>query len=276
MKYRLVLTLLITLFTASLALPIAAAQESPVADCVADYDASVDYFPEKATLDEATGFTVEYHNNYKLVTIAQPWQGAEDAVEYLLVQCGTPAPEDVEADAVIEVPVKSIVTMSTTFLPHIVNQGLLDRLVGVDSITYTNTPEVIAKYNAGDLAMVSPSFGEINTELLIDLEPGLIMAQRFDDTDTVYPALQAAGLPVILNADFLDTTPLGQAEWGKYIALFFNTEAIAQESFDGVATRYRNLADLAATAEEQPTVFANTPYQGSWFMPGGQSYLAQF
>jgi iron complex transport system substrate-binding protein len=149
-------------------------------------------------------------------------------------------------------------------------------LVGVDSITYTNTQAVIDKYDAGNLAAVSPNFGELNTELLIDLQPGLIMAQRFDDTDTVYPALQAAGLPVVLNADFLDTTPLGQAEWGKYISLFFNTEARAQEAFDGVATRYNDLAKLAATAEEQPTVFANTPYQGSWFMPGGESYLAQF
>ena len=277
MKYRLLLALLITVFATSLVLPMVAAQEAAVADaCVTDYDASVDYFPDKVTVDYATGFTVEYHNNYKLVTIAQPWQGADTAVEYVLVECGTPAPEDVQADAVIEVPVKSIVTMSTTFLPHIVGQGLLDKLVGVDSINYTNTQEVIDKYDAGDLDVVSPNFGEINSELLIDLQPGLIMAQRFDDTDTVYPALQAAGLPVILNADFLDTTPLGQAEWGKYVSLFFNTEAIAQESFEGVVTRYHDLVDLAATAEDHPTVFANTPYQGNWFMPGGKSYLAQF
>ena len=279
MKYRLLFALLITLFATSLALPITAAQEAAVAvadTCVTDYDATVDYFPDKVTLDYATGFTVEYHNNYKVVTIAQPWQGAEGAVDYVLVECGTPAPKDVKAEAVIEVPVKSIVTMSTTFLPHIVGQGLLDRLVGVDSINYTNTPEVIAKYDAGKLAAVSPNFGEINTELLIDLQPGLIMSQRFDDTDKVYPALQAAGLPVVLNADFLDTTPLGQAEWGKYISLFFNTEAVAQKAFDGVATRYNDLAKLAASAEAQPTVFANTPYQGSWFMPGGKSYLAQF
>jgi iron complex transport system substrate-binding protein len=82
-------------------------------------------------------------------------------------------------------------------------------------------------------------------------------------------------LPVILNADFLDTTPLGQAEWGKYISLFFNTEAEAEAAFAGVETRYQELAALAATAEEKPTVFANTPYDGSWFRPGGQSYLAQ-
>jgi len=276
MKIRQLFTFMLVLLVAALALPVLA-QEAAVADaCVTDYDPTADYFPDKVTVDYAEGFSVEYHNHYKVVTIAQPWQGAEEAIEYVLVQCGTPAPDDVAADAVIEVPVQSIVTMSTTFLPHIVGQGLLDRLVAVDTILYTSTPEVIAKYDAGELAAVSPNFGEIDTELLIDLQPDVIMTQRFDDTDQVYPTLQAAGLPVILNADFLDTSPLGQAEWGKYIALFFNTEAIAQEAFDGVATRYQDLKALAAGVDDKPTVFANTPYQGSWFMPGGQSYLAQF
>mgnify|MGYP000403814242 CR=1 FL=1 len=275
MKYRL-FSLMLVLLALTPVLP-AAAQEAAVADaCVTDYDAAVDYFPDKATIEYAQGFTVEYHNNYKLVTLAQPWQGAEDPIQYVLVQCGTPAPEDVEADAVIEVPVQKAVTMSTTILPHIVGQGVLDQLVAVDTALYTNLPEITANQEAGDLAEVSPNFGEINTELLLDLEPDLIMSQRFDGTDEVYPTLQEAGLPVVLNADFLDTTPLGQAEWGKYIALFFNTEAEAEAAFSGVAARYQELVDLAASADTKPTVFANTPYDGNWFMPGGQSYLAQF
>jgi len=277
MKVRLLIVSFMTLLATAFTLPITAAQQTAVTDtCVTDYDAAVDYFPDKVTVDYAEGFTVEYHNNYKLVTLLQPWQGAEDAIQYLLVQCGTPAPEDLEADQVIEVPVQSVVTMSTTFLPHIVQQGLLDRLVAVDTILYTNSPEVIAKQEAGDLVQVSPNFGEVNVELLLDPQPDLIMSQRFDDSDPVFPTLQGAGLPVVLNADFLDTSPLGQAEWGKYIALFFNTEAVAQEAFEGVAERYNDLAELTANVEDKPTVFANVPYQGSWFMPGGRSYLGQF
>lgn len=277
MKFRLLLILLSAFVLTASALPVAFAQEAAVAEaCVTDYEAETDYFPDKVTVDYAEGFNVEYFSNYKVVTVTTPWQGAVEPLQYVLVQCGTPAPEGVEADAVIEVPVQSIATMSTTFLPHIVGQGLIDELVAVDTIAYTNSPEVVAKHEAGELAEISPNFGELNTELLLDLEPGLIMSQRFDDSDTTFPTLQQAGLPVVLNADFLDTTPLGQAEWGKYISLFFNTEAIAQENFEGVAERYNELAELAATAEAKPTVFANTPYQGSWFVPGGQSYLGRF
>ncbi|MEZ4683043.1 MAG: hypothetical protein R2932_53420 [Caldilineaceae bacterium] len=47
--------------------------------CVETYSPEIDYFPEQVTLTTTDGFTVEYHNNYKLVTVVTPWPGAERA-----------------------------------------------------------------------------------------------------------------------------------------------------------------------------------------------------
>ena len=44
--------------------------------CVEGYNAETDYFPQKTTLTQTQGFSVEYHNNYKVVTIKTPWPGA--------------------------------------------------------------------------------------------------------------------------------------------------------------------------------------------------------
>src|SRR5687768_13570444 len=41
-------------------------------ECVSDYDPKVDYFPEKAEIEYAEGFSVEYFNNYKVVTVSAP------------------------------------------------------------------------------------------------------------------------------------------------------------------------------------------------------------
>jgi iron complex transport system substrate-binding protein len=166
MKSRLFF-LVTVLLSLTFVLPVAAQEAAVVGACVTDYDPAVDYFPDKVIVEYAQGFTVEYHNNYKLVTVVQPWQGAEAPIQYLLVQCGTPAPEDVEAAAVIEVPVQKVVTMSTTFLPPIVGQGVLDKLVAVDTILYTTLPEIIAKHEAGDLAEVSPNFGLRLAQILV-------------------------------------------------------------------------------------------------------------
>lgn len=241
--------------------------------CATAYDPDVDYFPDKVEVDYAQGFAVEYFNNYKLVTILTPWQGADETFQYVLVQCGTPAPEGFFASQVFEVPVNSFIAMSTSFLPHLDSQGVVDRLVGLDSFLYTSTPSVLERIEAGDIVEVG-SF-EPNVEILLDLEPDLIMAQQFSAGPGAYTVLGEVGLPVVLNADFVDTSPLGQAEWGKYIALFFNTEAAANAVFNGVAQRYESLAQQANDADARPTVFAASPYDGIWYMPGGQSYVAR-
>jgi iron complex transport system substrate-binding protein len=254
------------------------AQEAPESNltdgCVENYDESVDYFPEKAEIEYAQGFSVEYFNNYKLVTILTPWELAEEVFEYVLVQCGTPAPEGYDDSQVVNVPVETMVAMSTTFLPHLDSQGLVDRLVGLDtdSMAMTGTETVLERVEAGELAGVGYSW-EPDIEAMIDVDADIYMVQQFAPGPGVYTSLQEVELPAVLNADFMDTTPLGQAEWGKYISLVFNTEALANETFEGVVERYQVLAALTADVEERPTAFAGSPFQDTWHIPGGNSYV---
>lgn len=275
MKSRLLMLSVVLIASVSLALPVFAQSGNLTAECVSTYDENADYFPDKVTVEAAAGFSVVYHNHYKVVTVNTPWQGAEAPLTYVLVQCGTPAPE-MDNTITIEVPVKTVVSMSTSFLPHLTAQGVLDKVVAVDTMLYTSNEALQERFAADAIIEVGGGGGgtEVNIEQLIDLQPGLIMTQRFSGEDTTYPAIQEAGLPVVINADFLDTSPLGVAEWGKFISLFFNTETLAQEQFVGVQTRYEELATLAQTAENRPTVLAGTPFDGTWFMPGGASYLA--
>lgn len=279
MKYRFYLSLCFIVMVLSMVMIPTVAQESNFTSvCVENYDPDVDYFPEKVEIQYAEGFAVEYFNHYKVVTILQPWQNAQETFQYLLLQCGTPAPAGYEDTLIIEIPVNRFISLSTSFTPYLDAQNLLDKLVGMDSFLYTNNANVIEKIAAGELAEVGGGGGgEMNIEVIIDLAPDLIMMQQFSAQGSgSREVLSQAGLNVVLNADFVDTTPLGRAEWGKYIALFFNTEGLAQEQFEGVSSRYLTLAELAANADEQPTVFVNTPYDGTWFMAGGKSYLAQF
>ena len=70
---------LFALLAALLLLTSVSAQEAALAnpaECVTDYDAEVDYFPAKAEVEFAEGFTVEYFLNYKVVTVTRPFPGA--------------------------------------------------------------------------------------------------------------------------------------------------------------------------------------------------------
>lgn len=243
--------------------------------CIDTFDPTFDYFPEKLTLTHTDGFAVKYHNSYKVVTVAMPWPGAEEAQQYVLVQCGAPTPEGVDTAQVIEVPVQSIATMSTTYLPFLDAYGVLDRLVAVDDVTYVNNPTVLAMAEAGDLAQIGYGAG-VNVEQLLDLAPDVVMtygsgAPEYD----AHPVLLNAGLQVVLNAEWLADSPLARAEWGKFIALFFNKEAAAETFFAETVTRYDDLTAQAAAVENKPTVFTDSEYQGTWYVAGGQSFTAQ-
>ena len=78
--------------------------------CVENFDPAVDYFPAKVTPTYATGWTVEYHNYYKIVTLPTPWNEATETFQYLLVQCGTPTPEGYPDLPVLEIPVQRVIT----------------------------------------------------------------------------------------------------------------------------------------------------------------------
>jgi iron complex transport system substrate-binding protein len=242
--------------------------------CVDAFDPNVDYFPEKISLTHTTGFSVEYHNSYKVITVATPWPGAGEAQQYVLVQCGAPEPTGFDAAQIIEVPVQQIATMSTSYLPFLDMYGLLDRLVAVDDVTYVNNPAVLAMAEAGTLVQIGYGAG-VNVEQILDLAPDLVMTYGSGSPEyDAHPVLLNAGLKVAVNAEWLETSPLGRAEWGKFIALFFNKEATAESTFANTVARYEDLKAKAAAAEK-PTVLTDSEYQGSWYVAGGRSFTAQ-
>ncbi|MFQ3535145.1 MAG: ABC transporter substrate-binding protein [Aggregatilineales bacterium] len=272
------LMLMLILAVALVGAPAIYGQGANPSECLTTFDPEVDYFPHKAEIAFATGFTVEYNKHYKIVRVTRPWAGAESAFTYVLVQCGAPAPADeaLKDATTVQVPVKSFISMSTTYLPHLVELGVLEALVGVDTLQYISAPEVIALGEAGKLVEIG-SGAQVNVEQVALLNPDLIMTygSGFSDFDA-HPKLVEAGYKVALNGEFAENTPLGRAEWIKFTALFFNAEARANAYFDQVASEYKRLTALTERVSARPSVLINTPFQGTWYMPGGQSFAARF
>lgn len=244
--------------------------------CIDHYTPGTNYFPDQITVDYVEGFEVSYHDSYKVVRVLAPWAGADTTFTYVLVQCGAPTPEVDEADAqYITVPVTSAVTLAATQLPHFDGLGLLDALVGVDEFDYVYNAAVLERVAGGALIEVG-SGPTLNVELVLDLEPDLVMANAIGSPDyDSHPALIGAGLATVINADYVEPSPLGRAEWLKFTALFFNAEAEAQAQFAAVAEEYERLTTLAAGAESRPTVMVNGLYGDTWYVAGGRSYVAR-
>ena len=250
-----------------------ALESNVTAGSVDTYNKNLDYFPDKVALKEAEHFTVEYHNNFKVVNVLDPWEGAEVKFQYLLVQRGTPIPEGYPDARVVEVPIRSVVTMSTTYLAYLDMLGQVDRLIGHDMLATVSTQSVRQMIAEGKVKEVGTG-QKTNVELLLAMEPELIVAYGMGNETDVHPKLLEAGLTVAMNAEFMERTPLGRSEWLKFLALFFNMEKVATDVFEGMRKRYINLTEKARSASDKPTVFCNNFSWGAWWMPGGTGFMA--
>ncbi len=246
--------------------------------CVENYDETVDYFPDKIDLTHATGIEVEYFNHYKVVRTLTPYPGAETPFEYVLVQCGTPAPDGYEDAQMVEVPVNSFAALSTTQLPHLNDLGRLDSLVAVDSFLYINTPAVREMIAADQLVELG-SGADINVEVALDLGPDVVMANGFNPETDAHPVLMNAGIFTAINSEWLEATLLGRAEWIKFTGLFFNEEAQATAVFDNIVAEYEAVADIASSvpADERVMILWNSfsTYSDSWIIPGQNTWVGE-
>ncbi len=281
MKSYVVASLLIVLIL--LAAPVMAQPVSNLTDgCAESYDPGVDYFPDKVEITHAEGLSIDYFGNYKVVTVHTPWFGAgeSDAFTYVLTQCGTPGPIAATfpvGTQFVEVPAGSLIALSTTEMPRVASLGLIDHLIGLDSFLWTNTPEVVARIDAGELIEVGNG-ASINVEQVLDAEPGLVITNGTGTPEyDAHPVLLEAGIPVAVDGDYVEPTLLGNAEWIKFLAAFYNREAEANAVYDAVVADYEAAAELAAgvPADQRKTILYNS-YQSfteSWSIPGQQTWV---
>ena len=224
----------------------------------------------------AQGFTIEYHDGYKLVRILDRESGKSDTLEYLLVQRGQAIPSGHPQAKVIPIPVTSIVAMSSMHIGIADFAGVAGRITGLGSLQYVNSPIVRANIKAGKTVQVGME-GNMNNELIISMHPDLVMASSNPDASTgQYKVLMQAGIPVVMNAEWLESTPMGRAEWVKLMAALVNKEEIVNKKFDSVAKAYSELVQLGSKATTHPRVIIGMPYKGTWFLPSGDSYMTHF
>ncbi|SDG99265.1 iron complex transport system substrate-binding protein [Sinosporangium album] len=252
--------------------PTAAASNAAEGRCVTSYDANKDYFPAKQTLKHATNFTLTYAKNYQVVTVKQPAPGAKPE-KYVLVRCGTPAPEltgELAGAVTVETPIESLYSASTTHLPFITELGVLDRLTGVASAGFITSPQVLERVKSGAVTEYA-SGREVDTEKVIGAKPGVLMSGGTEDK--TYGPLRQAGIKVVANAEWLESSALGRAEWIRLMAALTGTEAKANEVFGKIEADYTALA-AKAKAAAPVTVLPGQMFQGEWSMPSGDSYVA--
>jgi len=223
----------------------------------------------------ATGFTIKNHPTYKEITITSPWPDAKNTYTYLLYPKGTSKPPATAHTTCIEIPIDRIVVTSTTDIPILEYLEVENKLVGFPNTDYISSEKTRTLID-NDVVKELGNEQSINTELVLELQPDLILGFSANGNTKAYDLIQKTGIPVVMNGSWMEQHPLGRAEWIKFIAAFFNKEAIADRIFKDIKKNYTEATALVGNAPSSPTVLSGNMFKDIWYAPGGDSYVAQF
>ena len=223
----------------------------------------------------ATGFNVTTFGKIKLVEIAEPFKGATQVLSYWLVPKEMTLPDSLQNKKVIRTPIESLVCTSTTHITPLDLLGESGKLVGFPSTQYISSELVRKQVENGTTREVGQD-NNLNVEVVLDLNPEVLMTYSMTGDYSKLTPFDRSGIDVIQNAEYLEETPLGRAEWIKFMALFFNKEKSADSIFRIIESNYLNTLKLVESQEKHPTVFSGIVYGDTWFMPGGGSWAGKF
>lgn len=226
-------------------------------------------------LEYASGFDIKGADSKQsvLLTVTNPWQGADGiAVQLFIARDGETAPEGFDGQ-VLEGDAERIVAMSSTHIAMLDAIGEVDRVVGVSGIDYISNPDIQARRDRiGDVGYE----GNINYELLLSLDPDLVLLYGVNGASGMEPKLRELGIPFMYVGDYLEESPLGKAEWMVALSEVVGCRSEGEKVFAEIPVRYNALKQrVAENALDAPSVMLNMPYGDSWFMPSAGSYAVR-
>lgn len=232
-----------------------------------EYNVKV-YEPEYAEGFELLG--AEGRESVLLVT-KSPWQGANTET-MLFIARGDEQPPVGFTGQVLNGDAKRIVCMSSSHVALLDAIGQTDRVAGVSGLRFISNPKIQSrKDEIGDVGYDQ----SINYERLLALNPDLVLLYGVYGINTIEPKLRELGIPFAYIGDYMESSPLGKAEWLVPIAEIVGMRQQGEEAFAPITENYNSLKAKARLSDHKPLVLLNSPYSDSWDMPPVGSYMVQ-
>ena len=220
----------------------------------------------------AKGFSVTHHNGYTVVEISNPWKSNAILQRFTLVPSGATLPDSLPDGAVIRTPVKSALVYSAVHANAIKELGHLSSITGVCDAQYFTIPEITSGVADGTIINAGSSMAPV-AERIIALSPDIVLLSPYQNSG--YAEHIPKGIPIVECADYMESSPLGRAEWIKLFGLLFNEEQKADSIYSHVVDKYTSMKKLIESEPNRPKILSENIINGTWYVPGGNSYMAQ-
>ena len=219
----------------------------------------------------AKGFWLEEREGYVVLNIKDPQESSHTHYQYALVPRGSTVqtPKDLP---VVALPVRSAICMTSLQLSNFIKLGAMDRVVGITSTRFLFNKDMQRQVDEGLTRRIGIE-GNFDNEVIMSINPDLMLISPFKRGG--YDAVKDIGIPLVPHLGYKEMTPLGQAEWIKFVGLLLGMEDVANREFDRIEQRYNSLKAMVGEGGAYQEVFSGELRGGVWYAVGGKSFLAQ-
>ena len=226
-------------------------------------------------LDFATGFQLYQGDGFWEIEVSKGYPGSSENFRYLVLDAGVTM-NSTGYDAVVQLPIDAVVLTSTTQVPHLDALGQTDLLIGFPQTDLISSAKTRARIDAGKVKELGAG-PSANPELVLDLQPDWIMISTLGEDLRYLDIFKQAGIPALINGEYVEQNPLGRAEWIKFTGVLLGNYPEALAQFEQIKKDYNEAEFLASSLQnkERPIVLSGVMYQDIWYAPGGESWAAQ-
>ena len=265
---------------------------------------------------------------YAEVNVANPWKAGTLLHRYILIPKGEEGDKTVTRLALQRTSgmgcttdtVRTPVERSAVFIaPHcqlMYELGCQQAIRGVCDLNYINIPDVRKRAASAGKAAGKDSAGNASAgnsivdcgssmapdiERIIALKPEAILVSPFENSGG-YGKLDKLHIPIIEAADYMESSPLGRAEWMKFYGMLFgkgknisttvagkalttvagkaseatlpaSCELKADSLFAKIEKEYLKLKAEAGKLPKGLSILTERKTGNVWYVPGGQSTI---
>ncbi|MDD3320831.1 MAG: ABC transporter substrate-binding protein [Paludibacter sp.] len=223
-------------------------------------------------LKYAKGFSIKYFSDYKEVIVFSPWvKGSVYARYYLVTDAKINTPSDGNK---VLIPLKTLAATSVTHFEFLNLLGEIETITGVCSPKIIYNKEINKRIGEGKITDLGDAFN-INIEKTLQLHPDAVMMSGYNQDDPYAQRVSQAGIPVLFNNEWMETSLMARAEWIKFVAAFYNKGKLADSIFTDITNHYNDIKQKAETVKTKPNIMAGSNFRGTWYMPAGHSFMGR-
>lgn len=219
----------------------------------------------------ATGFTVSDSADVRLVTVYTGERFALVGSADVAVPAGY---------VKVVVPISRCICMTALQLSNFTALNAHDVITGITGTKNLFNEDILRRVEEGRIVKIGME-GNIDAELVMAAQPDVIFISPFKRGG--YDAIKESGITLVPHLGYKELSPLGQAEWVKFVGMFIGKAQKANEVFAGIEQRYNGLKAqvdsltslFSSLPPHLPTVTSGEMHYGTWHAVGGKNYLAQ-